>query len=138
MTLGGSIPSRSFFYPHPVPNESGSQFKQLFALLVAEGQLWREQDPFSSQQYLHDMLDGLLRYAEPVLSDSDMRLKMTLDYRKLPAWRRHSAIRKQRFFFIDWNKWLIYAPYVINQQMDETVRLLTQSPSLREIQEKSM
>jgi ABC-type Fe3+-hydroxamate transport system substrate-binding protein len=58
----------------------GSQFKQLFNLLVAEGQLWREQNPFLSQQYLHDMLDGLLRYAEPVLSDSDMRLKLTLDY----------------------------------------------------------
>lgn len=58
----------------------GSQFKQLFDLLVAEGQLWRDQNPFSSQQYLHDMLDGLLRYAEPVLSDSDMRLKVTLDY----------------------------------------------------------
>jgi AraC-like DNA-binding protein len=58
----------------------GSQFKQLFNLLVAEGQLWREQNPFLSQQYLHDMLDGLLRYADPVLSEADMRLKLTLDY----------------------------------------------------------
>lgn len=58
----------------------GSQFKQLFNLLVAEGQLWREEHPFLSQQYLHDMLDGLLRYAEPTPNDTDMRLKLTLDY----------------------------------------------------------
>lgn len=58
----------------------GSQFKQLFHLLVAEGQLWREQHPFLSQQYLHDMLDGLLRYAGPAPNDTERRLKLTLDY----------------------------------------------------------
>ncbi|WP_042198888.1 AraC family transcriptional regulator [Paenibacillus camerounensis] len=58
----------------------GSQFKQLFNLLVAEGQLWRMQNPFLSQQYLHDMLDGLLRYAGPASNDIDLRLKLTLNY----------------------------------------------------------
>jgi AraC-like DNA-binding protein len=59
----------------------GGQFKRLFYLLVAEGKLVNERNPFLSQQYLHDMLDGILRYAEPVaLNDMDIRLKLTLDY----------------------------------------------------------
>ncbi|MNI96913.1 hypothetical protein D3C73_1554630 [compost metagenome] len=51
----------------------------------------------------------------------------------VPAWRRHTAVRKRRCYFIDWEKWLIYAPYVIDQQMEEAVGLLTQSPSLNEL-----
>ncbi|MBW4080661.1 helix-turn-helix domain-containing protein [Paenibacillus sp. S150] len=59
----------------------GIQFKRLFYLLIAEGKLKREQHPYLSQQYVHDMLDGLLRYAEPAApNDADMRLKLTLDY----------------------------------------------------------
>ncbi|MDF9839468.1 MULTISPECIES: helix-turn-helix domain-containing protein [unclassified Paenibacillus] len=58
----------------------GSRYKQLFNLLVAEGQLWRIQNPFLSQQYLHDMLDGFLRYAELASNDIDLRVQLTLDY----------------------------------------------------------
>ncbi|MFE4712476.1 helix-turn-helix domain-containing protein [Paenibacillus sp. NPDC056722] len=59
----------------------GSQFKRLFYLMVAEGKTVNDRNPFISQQYLHDMLDGILRYAEPQApNDMDIRLKLTLDY----------------------------------------------------------
>lgn len=49
-----------------------------------------------------------------------------------PAWMRHPAIRHKRVYFLDWDKWMVYAPFVIDQQLEEAERLLSQSPALLE------
>ena len=49
-----------------------------------------------------------------------------------PYWRGHPAVRHSRVYFLDWDKWLVYAPFVINQQLEEASRLLCQSSSLRD------
>lgn len=42
-----------------------------------------------------------------------------------PLWKRHPAVRHGRVHVIDWNSWVVYAPYSINLQLDEAVHLLT-------------
>ncbi|MEK3785445.1 helix-turn-helix domain-containing protein [Paenibacillus sp. FSL K6-1230] len=49
-----------------------------------------------------------------------------------PYWRGHPAVRHGRVYFLKWDKWLVYAPFVIKQQLEEASQLLCQSPSSRE------
>ncbi|MFS0870789.1 helix-turn-helix domain-containing protein [Paenibacillus xylanilyticus] len=42
-----------------------------------------------------------------------------------PRWNRYPAVRNGRVHIIDWNSWVVYAPYSINIQLDEAVTLLT-------------
>lgn len=42
-----------------------------------------------------------------------------------PLWQRHPAVRSGRVHVIDWNSWVVYAPYSINLQLDEAVQRLT-------------
>ena len=39
-------------------------------------------------------------------------------------WMKHPAVKSNRVYFLDWDKWIVYAPYVINQQLEEIERLL--------------
>ncbi len=40
------------------------------------------------------------------------------------SWKEHPAVKSNRLYFLDWDKWIVYAPYVINQQLEEIERLL--------------
>ncbi|MNI93715.1 hypothetical protein D3C73_1517070 [compost metagenome] len=40
-------------------------------------------------------------------------------------WAKHPAVRRKSLFFLEWDKWIAYAPYAINQQLDEAGHLLT-------------
>lgn len=41
-----------------------------------------------------------------------------------PYWIKHPAIISGKLFFLDWAKWIVYAPHGINQQLEEVERLL--------------
>ncbi len=41
-----------------------------------------------------------------------------------PDWQRHPAVREGRASFLDWSKWIVYAPYLIEKQLEEAQRLL--------------
>ncbi|WP_440116892.1 AraC family transcriptional regulator [Paenibacillus sp. QZ-Y1] len=52
--------------------------------------------------------------------------KITTD----PLWISHPAVKNGRVHVIDWNSWVVYAPYSINIQLDEALSMLTNKPSL--------
>ena len=87
---------------------------------------WTAISPDDLQDYEADFLFFAVE------TEGDKRRVLELQ-KSNPVWRRHPAVRNRRFYFINWEKWMVYAPYVINQQLEEAVRLLTQSPSLREL-----
>ncbi|OMF37101.1 hypothetical protein BK133_07805 [Paenibacillus sp. FSL H8-0548] len=41
-----------------------------------------------------------------------------------PYWAKHPAVRSQKLCFLDWSKWIVYAPHGIDQQLEEAGRLL--------------
>ncbi|QJD86296.1 helix-turn-helix domain-containing protein [Cohnella herbarum] len=41
------------------------------------------------------------------------------------AYVRHSAVRRNRVHFLDWEKWIVYAPMSIESQLDEAVDYYT-------------
>lgn len=45
--------------------------------------------------------------------------------RTLPAWRLHPAVKKNRVYFVDWKQWIIYAPQVIHEQLQQAGRMLS-------------
>ncbi|CAI6081667.1 HTH-type transcriptional activator RhaS [Paenibacillus sp. JJ-100] len=47
-----------------------------------------------------------------------------------PQWNSHPAVRHGRLHLVDWNSWVVYAPYSINIQLDEALSLLTNQPAL--------
>ncbi|ULL18170.1 helix-turn-helix domain-containing protein [Paenibacillus sp. H1-7] len=44
--------------------------------------------------------------------------------RSNPYWTGHPAVRRKSLYFLDWDKWIVYAPYAINQQLDELGHVL--------------
>jgi ABC-type Fe3+-hydroxamate transport system substrate-binding protein len=81
------------------------------------GYTWTAISPDEIEQYESDYL------FVAVEQESDrQRIKHWLDTR--PAWSNHPAVRARRLYFLDWEKWMIYAPFVINQQLDEAGSLL--------------
>lgn len=46
-----------------------------------------------------------------------------------PRWNQYPAVRNGHVHVIDWNSWVVYAPYSINIQLDEAVMLLTNKGS---------
>ncbi|WP_053375356.1 helix-turn-helix domain-containing protein [Paenibacillus sp. FJAT-27812] len=53
------------------------------------------------------------------------RLRLVKLIRANPYWMKHPAIQNNKLFFIDWEKWIVYAPHGINQQLEEIERLLS-------------
>ncbi|CAM4465792.1 AraC-like DNA-binding protein [Paenibacillus endophyticus] len=39
-------------------------------------------------------------------------------------WKNHPAVRAQKLRFLEWEKWIVYAPHGIDQQLEEAERLL--------------
>ncbi|MHA7580256.1 helix-turn-helix domain-containing protein [Paenibacillus vandeheii] len=42
-----------------------------------------------------------------------------------PLWKNYPAVKNGRVHVIDWNSWVVYAPYSINIQLDEALSMLT-------------
>ncbi|GGG65235.1 helix-turn-helix domain-containing protein [Paenibacillus radicis (ex Gao et al. 2016)] len=42
-----------------------------------------------------------------------------------PAWAAHSAVKNGRVFVVDWDKWILYSPQMINWQLEEAYLLLS-------------
>ncbi|SEM79833.1 helix-turn-helix domain-containing protein [Paenibacillus sp. OK076] len=42
-----------------------------------------------------------------------------------PLWKNYPAVKAGRVHVIDWNSWVVYAPYSINIQLDEALSMLT-------------
>lgn len=53
--------------------------------------------------------------------------------RTLPAWRRHPAVRGNRVYALDWQRWKIYSPHGLRDQLQEAARLLTSLARSRSI-----
>ncbi|MEI2281566.1 AraC family transcriptional regulator [Paenibacillus polysaccharolyticus] len=47
-----------------------------------------------------------------------------------PLWNSHPAVRSGRVHLVDWNAWVVYAPYSINIQLEEALSMLTNRPAL--------
>ncbi|WP_249863671.1 helix-turn-helix domain-containing protein [Paenibacillus konkukensis] len=67
--------------------------------------------------------DELLQYESDYLflvieTESD-RKRMLHWLRSNPSWIKHPAVRSKRVYFLDWDKWMVYAPYGIDRQLDE-------------------
>ncbi|WP_458460900.1 helix-turn-helix domain-containing protein [Paenibacillus sp.] len=67
-----------------------------------------------------------------VLAINSMHEKATLlkEMASNPLWNSHPAVKNGRVHLIDWNSWVVYAPYSINIQLDEALSMLTNKPSL--------
>ncbi|MFF2093045.1 ABC transporter substrate-binding protein [Paenibacillus sp. NPDC058174] len=48
-----------------------------------------------------------------------------------PAWAAHPAVKNGRVFVVDWDKWILYSPQMINWQLEEAYLLLSGEASLR-------
>lgn len=46
-----------------------------------------------------------------------------------PLWENYPAVKAGRVHVIDWNSWVVYAPYSINIQLDEALSMLTNKPA---------
>lgn len=42
-----------------------------------------------------------------------------------PVWLRHPAIRQGRYFMLQWDEWMVYAPLAIQQLLEKAVSLLS-------------
>lgn len=42
------------------------------------------------------------------------------------AWHQHTAVRLNQVYFLDWEKWIVYAPMSVEGQLHEAVSLLTE------------
>jgi ABC-type Fe3+-hydroxamate transport system substrate-binding protein len=42
-----------------------------------------------------------------------------------PLWKNYPAVKNGRVHVIDWNSWVVYAPYSINIQLEEALSMLT-------------
>ncbi|MGO4529520.1 helix-turn-helix domain-containing protein [Paenibacillus sp. 2TAF8] len=47
-----------------------------------------------------------------------------------PLWNSHPAVRNGQVHLVDWNTWVVYAPYSINIQLEEALSMLTNKPVL--------
>ncbi|WP_171631982.1 helix-turn-helix domain-containing protein [Paenibacillus plantarum] len=54
-------------------------------------------------------------------SASDLHQQIMTD----PVWLRHPAIRQGRYFILQWDEWMVYAPQAIGQLLDKAVSLLS-------------
>jgi AraC-like DNA-binding protein len=60
---------------------NGSLFKRFFYMLISEETQGKDRSRLLGQHYLYDLLEGLLRQAEPADQDeAEDRLRLTLDY----------------------------------------------------------
>ncbi|OME81385.1 hypothetical protein BK120_17165 [Paenibacillus sp. FSL A5-0031] len=41
------------------------------------------------------------------------------------AWLQHAAVRRGQVHFLEWDKWIVYAPTSVQSQLDEAVKKLT-------------
>ncbi|WP_145407263.1 helix-turn-helix domain-containing protein [Paenibacillus xylanexedens] len=48
-----------------------------------------------------------------------------------PLWNQYPAVKNGRVHVIDWQSWVVYAPYSINIQLEEAVHLLTSQTPFR-------
>ncbi|MEI7027738.1 helix-turn-helix domain-containing protein [Paenibacillus sp. y28] len=48
-----------------------------------------------------------------------------------PLWQRHPAVQRKRYYLLEWEQWMVYAPYSIDRQLDAAVSLLTDSAHRR-------
>ncbi|KAE9133830.1 hypothetical protein PF010_g2675 [Phytophthora fragariae] len=76
--------------------------------------------PITPDELRHYESDYLFIAVE---NDTD-RMRVMEWQTTIPSWKNHPAVRSGRVYFLDWEKWLVYAPYVINQQMEELEQLL--------------
>lgn len=44
-----------------------------------------------------------------------------------PVWLRHPAIRQGRYFMLQWDEWMVYAPQAIQQLLEKAVSMLSGS-----------
>ncbi|MFF0829088.1 AraC family transcriptional regulator [Brevibacillus sp. NPDC003359] len=67
---------------------------------------------------------------------SEEEVKMVeYDIRTMESWKNHSAIAAGRYAFLDWYKWMVYAPLSIEKQLEESydlfVSIMDQSFSIK-------
>ncbi|MFD1955063.1 helix-turn-helix domain-containing protein [Paenibacillus thailandensis] len=54
----------------------------------------------------------------------DDRRRVSQWIRSNPAWMEHPAVRNRNVYLVDWKKWILYAPSMIDRQLEEAGQLL--------------
>ncbi|MFG0217029.1 helix-turn-helix domain-containing protein [Brevibacillus porteri] len=57
-----------------------------------------------------------------VRSEDEVKM-VEYDIQTLESWKKHSAIAAGRYVFLDWYKWMVYAPLSIEKQLEESYDL---------------
>lgn len=80
--------------------------------------------------------DEILDYEADVLivaTETEMdRSRVRHWIKSNPSWMKHPAVRNGQVHVVDWHKWIVYAPYMLDRQLEEAERLLLNSMSLPE------
>jgi ABC-type Fe3+-hydroxamate transport system substrate-binding protein len=63
--------------------------------------------------------------------DSDHDRRLVLNWQRTnAAWMRHPAIRSRNVYFLDWSKWIVYAPIGLQRQLEEAEYIWSRSSAL--------
>ncbi|WP_187274519.1 helix-turn-helix domain-containing protein [Paenibacillus sp. N3.4] len=79
---------------------------------------WLAVTPEEMSQYESDYIIFLYPAGQDA---AKLRQQMTTD----PVWLSYPSIRQGRYFFLQWEEWMVYAPQSIEQLLNQAVSLLT-------------
>jgi len=77
---------------------------------------WQELDPERLDEVEADYI-AFVTASEQGEAETRRRLLETA------AWRDHSAVRAERYAFLDWHRWMVYAPLSLEWQLEQAVTL---------------
>ena len=74
-------------------------------------------------------LESVLDYPSEYLllmarSKQEARQKLR-QLQSCPGWATYPAVKLKQVYMLDWNQWIVYAPYSLNRQLSQAVDLLT-------------
>ncbi|GBF71913.1 hypothetical protein PA598K_00126 [Paenibacillus sp. 598K] len=77
---------------------------------------WLELDPERLDEVEADYI-AFVTASEQGEAETRRRLQETV------AWRRHPAVRDERYALLDWHRWMVYAPLSLEWQLEQAVTL---------------
>ncbi|WP_307205874.1 AraC family transcriptional regulator [Paenibacillus harenae] len=78
---------------------------------------WTAIDPHEIEHYEAD-------YLFVAVETSDDRKRVRQWMRSDPGWMKHSAVRSGNVFIVDWEQWIVYAPQMVERQLEQAACLL--------------
>lgn len=79
---------------------------------------------------LESVLDYPSEYLLLVTRSKEEAYQKLRQLQSYPGWETYPAVQLKQVYTLDWNQWIVYAPYSIDRQLDKAVDLLT-NPHLK-------